>query len=268
MKHTGFFTITLCSLLFLLIGCISCTTTGNVSGSRAAKVLKVGITTNSPPMAYREGREVTGLEADFARGLAEFAGKELQFVEIGWEDQIPALLDYRTDIIMSAMSVTRLRRYRINFADPYMITGQISLVRMQEVNRFQNGFTDLLNPTVKIGTVEGTTGDYFVLQNRARGERTAFKNAQKGVQALINKKIDAFVYDLPMNFHFGAIYADKGLAPVVIPLTREQVAWGIRKDDVELLNMANSYLASLKESKELPKLIQRWIPFYKNVFNN
>ena len=268
MKRTGFFTITLCSLLFLLFGCISGTTTGNVSNRNAANVLKVGITTNAPPMAYREGREVIGLESDFARGLAKFTGRDVQFVEIDWEDQIPALLDHRTDIIMSAMTITKPRSYRINFADPYMITGQVSLVRMQEINRFHNGFTDLLNPTVRIGTVAGTTGDYFIQQNRARGERTVFKNAQKGVQALIDKKIDAFVYDLPMNFHFGAIYADRGLAPVVIPLTREQIAWGIRNDDVELLNMANSYLASLKESKELPKLIQRWIPFYKNVFNN
>ena len=237
-----------------------------VSGSR--EVLRVGITTNARPMAFREGGRISGLEADFARGLAESMGRTLRFVELSWEKQSPALIEGKTDIIMSAMSITRDRSVLIDFADPYMVTGQISLVRLNEFNRFSNGFTDLLNTTVRIGTVRGTTGDAFIARNIARVHLTRFKDIDQGVKALLDKKIDVFVYDLPMNLYYGALYAAEGLTPILVPMTREKLAWGVRRGNREILAGANSYLAGLRQSGELKKMIEHWIPFYRNIHDN
>jgi ABC-type amino acid transport substrate-binding protein len=71
--------------------------------------LKVGITPKFPPVIFRENSRIAGVEADFARAMGEALGRPVQFVEVGWEDQIPALMEGRTDIIMSGMSVTRAR---------------------------------------------------------------------------------------------------------------------------------------------------------------
>lgn len=233
-------------------------------------VLRVGITTNAPPMAYRNRGKIIGLEADFARGLAEFTGRKLSFIELKWKDQIPALLAGKTDIIMSSMTITNARNYRISFCNPYMISGQVSLVRLPEMYRFQNGFTDLLNPTVKIGTVHGTTGSLLIQEKIATDGKKryySFETPEQGVQALRTKKIDAFVYDLPMNFYFAAQNEINGLAPVTIPMTREQIAWGVRKEDNGLREEANAYLAAIKRDGRLKKMLIHWIPFFQNVFN-
>lgn len=243
---------------------------GTVSAGGNPKILRVGITPNSPPTAYKEQGRITGLEAEFARGLAQFAGRELRFVELEWNDQIPALLAGKTDIIMSSMTITDARRYRIAFCNPYMISGQVSLVRMKDMYRYREGFTDLLNPSVRIGTVKGTTGDFFIEKNIATDRKQryfSFQTPQQGVKALIAEKIDAFVYDLPMNFYFAARNDINGLAPVTIPMTREHIAWGVRKNDTALLQTANSYLAEIKQDGRLKKMLIRWIPFFKNVFN-
>jgi ABC-type amino acid transport substrate-binding protein len=171
---------------------------------------------------------------------------------------------------MSSMTITDARLYRIAFCNPYMISGQVSLVRLTDMNRYRNGFTDLLNPSVKIGTVKGTTGNLFIEKNVATDRKQRFYNfetPQQGVKALLTQKIDAFVYDLPMNFYFAAQNEANGLAPVTTPMTREQIAWGVRKDDTELQQTANAYLASIKQDGLLKKMLIRWIPFFKNVFN-
>jgi len=47
----------------------------SVSTGSPTPVLRVGITPNAPPTAYREQGKVTGLEAEFAHGLAEYTGR-------------------------------------------------------------------------------------------------------------------------------------------------------------------------------------------------
>ena len=251
----------------LLTGCVASHTTTISSDIPGQPLLKVGITTNAPPMAYKENGVITGLETEFAAGLAELSGRNLRFVELSWQEQIPALLSGKIDIIMSSMTVTDSRKYQIAFANPYMVTGQVSLVRLAEYNRFSDGFSALLNPTVRVGTVKATTGDFLVTQNKAKGTIIQYSNAAQGVQGLLDNTIDAFVYDLPMNFYLGAKYADQGLTPVTVPMSREFIAWGIRKNDGQLLREANNYLQGIKTSGKLQQMIIRWIPFYERLYN-
>jgi polar amino acid transport system substrate-binding protein len=256
-------------LLFSLFACVQASPSSTPAAPAASsKVLRVGITSNAPPLAYKEGRTTVGLEAEFAKGLAAATGRELRFVELKWKDQIPALLAGKTDIIMSGMTITDYRRYQIAFSTPYMVSGQVSLVRRPELSTYTDGFTDLLNPTVKVGTVLGTTGSFFIDEKIANSRKKfTFNTPQQAVEALLDRKIDAFVYDLPMNFHFAAQNEINGLAPVMIPMTREEIAWGIRKNDQQLIQEADAYLAAIKESGQLKTMLIHWIPFFKNVFD-
>ena len=259
MKKLAF----LAALLVLSAGCVRTDSSSNLQPDNSVKLLRVGISTNSPPMAYRENNNIVGLEADLAKGLAEFTGRQLKLVQLNWKDQIPSLLSNKTDIIMSGMTITNPRKYQIAFSDPYMVSGQISLIRRVDRGKFPIGMTDLLNPSIKIGTVTGTTGDFFIQDVKARGARTQFPTSAQAVKALLAGKIDAFVYDLPGNLHLAAKYAAEGLLPVLIPLTREYLAWGIHPENRELLDAANSYVKSLSDQGVLDPTIQRWIPYYK-----
>jgi len=250
-------------LIFLIVGCVKTDSKTGLSPDNSKKILRVGISTNSPPIAYIEDNKIVGLEADMAKGLAGFTGRQLKLIRLKWEDQIPSLLSRKTDIIMSGMSITKSRKYRISFTDPYMVSGQISLIRRIDRNKFSRGMTDLLNPSVRIGTVTATTGDFLIQDIKAKGARTQFLTSTEAVKALLNDKLDAFVYDLPGNLYLASRYADKGLIPVIIPLTREHLAWAVRPDDRELLDAANSYLKSLSDQAVLTGTIQRWIPYYK-----
>ncbi len=250
-------------LILLISGCIKTDPQTNLPPDNSIKLLRVGISADFPPIAYKENNKIVGLEADLAKGLADFTGRQLKLIRINWKDQIPSLLDKKTDIIMSGMSITESRRYRIAFTDPYMVSGQISLIRRVDRGKFMVGMTDLLNPAVRLGTVTGTTGDFLIQDIKAKGARTQFPTSAKAVKALLAGKLDAFVYDLPGILYLASMYTDEGLIPVTIPLTREYLAWGVRPDDQELLDSANRYLKSLSDQAVLTETIRRWIPYFK-----
>ena len=97
-----------------------------------------------------------------ARQLAKFLGREPHFVTLAWKDQLPALEEGKIDIIMSGMTITPKRAYRVAFAKPYMRSGQMLLVRMKEAQRYSSGIYSLMGNKPAIGTIKDTTGDFFI----------------------------------------------------------------------------------------------------------
>lgn len=230
------------------------------------KVLRVGVSANAPPLIYKEGDTIVGLEAEFAKEFAKYLGKSLRFVEVKWVDQIPALQKNWTDIIMAGMSITIARKHKIAFSEPYFRTGQMALVRKVDRNRYLGkGYYSILGQSIllRIGVVKGTTGEFFVRRNFGSAkEILPFSSSNEGTDALINSDIDILIHDAPMVFRL-ASENESDLVPVASLLTEEYLAWGIRKDDTQLIEAANSFIEKLKSEGKLNAIVNRWIPFIK-----
>ena len=233
----------------------------------ASNTLKVGVSTNSPPFVYLQGKDPVGLEPELANELGRFLNRPIQFVELEWVDQIPALLEGRTDIIMSGMSVTTMREARIAFSASYLKTGQMAMVRREDKNRYSQGYATILQqaPTKVIGAVKGTTGEQFVLKNLGSAKKIRiFTTSSEGINALTTafevRRIDILIHDGPILISQLAERQAIGLALVPTLLTEEYLAWGIRKNDIELLKAANRFLNEMKNNGRLVPIVQRWIP--------
>lgn len=222
-------------------------------------VLRVGVTANSPPLIFRQENKIVGLEADLARALAKYLAKTPRFVEIQWEDQIPALLENRIDIIMSGMTITPLREVRISFSIPYFESGQLALIRRMDAARYSTGLFSLTTSSA-IGVIKDTTGEYFVETQFSSVKKKVYTNPRAAVKDLIDKEIDMFIYDGPMVLYLASENENNGLTALFSRLTREYLAWGIRKDNKELLDSANNFLRAADESGELNKMVKYWIP--------
>jgi polar amino acid transport system substrate-binding protein len=250
--------------LWLLAGC---TSTSQRAASSAVippdkSILRVGVSTNAPPLIYKQGNKIVGLEAEFAQELAKDLGKSLRFIELKWKDLIPALLENRIDIIMSGMTRTPLREVRIAFTIPYFTSGQMALIRREDSVRFRTGFFSLTTSSA-IGAIKDTTGEYFVETRFSSVKKKLFSNPKSAVKDLIDKRIDIFIHDAPMILYLASENETKGLTALFALLTKEELAWGIRKDNVELLKSVNSFLQNPKNEKKLKQMIQYWIPFSK-----
>jgi polar amino acid transport system substrate-binding protein len=86
-------------------------TLATLAASSDPTVLRVGVSPKSPPMIFKQGGQVVGVEADLAGALGQALGRRVVFVEEDWGNLIDALCEERIDIIMSGMSITQARRY-------------------------------------------------------------------------------------------------------------------------------------------------------------
>ena len=220
--------------------------------------LRVGVAPVSPPMIYKENGKVVGMEADFAQALGQDLGRPVTFVELGWEDLIDALLVGKIDIIMSSMTITRGRQFRIAFSDPYFRIGQMALVRGADPGRMSLFATGLADRTV--GVRKGTTGDLTIQQEYPRAKRKYYKSDDDGAAALAKGKIDLFIDDSSMIWYLAGTYEAKGLVAAPVLLTDEVLGWGVKRSDAALLQSVNAFLKKAQASGELDRTVHRWIP--------
>jgi len=253
MKHT-------CPLLALAGVVLSLASARDRIAAEPAP-LRVGVSPVFAPMIYKEGKKIVGVEADFAEALGAGLGRSIQFVELDWAEQIPALADGRIDIIMSSMSVTRARQARIAFARPYLAIGQMALVRRTDTYKYATGFP--VKPEGAIGVQKGTTGDFLVQQEFPHAKRKYFTSGDDAAKALAKGKIDLFISDSPMISWLEGMNADIGLIAVPYTLSEEYLAWGVRKSDSALLESVNATLEKMQQSGRAAQILKRWVPNLK-----
>jgi polar amino acid transport system substrate-binding protein len=226
-------------------------------------ILRVGVSADAPPLIFKQDDEISGLEAEMAVALAENLGKSAVFVEVPWEEQIPALLEKRTDIIMSGMSVTLPRKYKIAFSKPYFKSGLMILAKdLHKFTFIKNRETAFAQSiTWRIGVVKGTTGEAFIRQKSTGAKAIrVFPDQEEALKALIAGRIDVFIHDAPIVVMMAAQHQSKGVKPLPIMLNDEYLAWGLRKDDPDLLEAVNAYIEQAKQKGSLQKIVKRWIP--------
>jgi len=248
-------------IMFTVAGCA----TGNKPAQVAPDegILRVGVSTNYPPLIYMSGEEVVGAEADLARELAAYLGKKPVFVEVNWEDQIDQLVAGETDIVMAGMSVTSARLYEINFSKAYFKTGQMVLVSNRPQFQHLTNYPALRAQVVamNVGVVKGTTGEIYVMEalNMANSIKR-YATSAEAVKGLKTHKIDMLVYDGVAVLMLEKTNQKYGMKKIPLFLTDEYLAWGVRKNDDALLNSANDFLDEIKGNGKLKEILSRWIP--------
>jgi len=225
--------------------------------------LRVGVFPYYPPMIFKQNGEIKGAEADLAIRLAKMLGREAQFIELGWEQLIPALMDGKIDIIMSGMSITDARKARVRFAEPYLKIGLVTLMRSEDVPKF-NSLTSIRESFSTIGVVQGTTGETFVRRNFLKAANIiSFRKASEAPNLLVNMRIDLFVHDAPSIVWL--VSENEGVLKGFWELfDQEYLGWAVKPGDQDLITQVNSILSNWKKDGTLKAILTRWLPYWKN----
>jgi len=222
--------------------------------------LKVGITPDYPPIIFKQGEKIKGVEADLAKRLAEDLGKPLEFVELTWAEQIPALLSGKTDIIMSGMSITKARGVRIRCTESYLKSGLLAAFRTEDHTRYSS-IDSILTSDSTVGVVKGTTSAAFAKKNLTNAERIyELSNAHDGGFELRRNGIDLFIHDAPSVIWLVS-ENEADLSGLWELLNVEHLAWGITAEDPVFEANVNNILKKYKEDGTLNKILDRWLPY-------
>lgn len=254
-------------VLLLLAACTAARQPAPASAPNAgvdSGVLRVGIATNYPPLAFKEGGGIAGMEADLARRVASDQGRALRFVETDWNGLIPGLLNGRFDVIMSGMSITPERAARVRFTEPYMQTGQMTVIRSADLAQYLSPAL-ILNTRARVGVEAGTTGEQLVRTRMRAATPVPFDHPEAAIEALRVGQIDLFIHDAPTVWRIANRPGETELLGLYWPLTEEYLAWAVRPADLDLADRLNTTLEALRRSGRLQAIQDRWMPVRVNV---
>lgn len=237
--------------------CTSCTTPPAAPNG----VLRIGCVTDYPPIMFKDARgEFNGAEADLGRALAAELGMTARFVPMAFNKLSDALLADKIDIIMAGMTMTDQRRIRLAFCSPYLVVGQMALVRLNEVPRYHTNLA-IQTANTRVGVVAGTTGAQMVAKYFMNATIVTYQNPVDAVGALRGNHVDVVLYDAPVVWYYSAQY-DAELAVSGELFSQEELAWAVRPGAGSLRDGVNQTLAKWKNDGTLDRILSRWIPFH------
>ena len=256
------------AIIALLVSCLFFGACGKSKDPEAfqkvePEPLRIGMNPNSPPMIFMLDGRYAGVEADFARLLARQFGRSVYFLPMGWEQLIPALMEGKVDLIMSGMTATQARQMRIRFTDAYFTARLVVAMRAEDAEQYDSR-EDILKTPGNVGVIPGTTADAFVQKNLTDARRVAIAEVRHAAQELKNKRIDLFMSDGP-----GIVWLvsenEAEISGFWEGFSEEPLAWGVRRDDEELLNSVNSILETWKTDGTVDKVLTRWLPYLERI---
>lgn len=234
------------------------------AGAADAPPLRVGMAPNYPPLAFKDDGKLEGIEVDFAEKLGPALGRKIEIVETEWEQLAPALAEKKIDLVMSGTSITEARKEQVNFTDSYLTVGQMAIVREADFPTLRE--PDAMDrPSSRVGFVSRTTGEAWARANLKKAKLHGYTNTAEGVAALENNQIDYFIQDAPAVWRVtgGIMNQNPSLRGLYRPLTTEELAWAVPKDNPELLAQLNKVLAQWKKDGTLDDIIDDWITVKK-----
>ena len=240
-------------------------------GSRAgaaedAPPLRIGMAPNYPPLAFKAEGQLKGIEVDFAKRLGGALNRKIEIIQLEWEKLAPALEAKKIDMVMSGTSITEERKQKVNFTDSYLTVGQMVIVRADDYDELRDPEA-MDQSTSRVGYVSRTTGDQWARANLKKAKLHGYTNTDEGVAALENNQIDYFIQDAPAVWRVtgNVMNAHPKLKGLYKPLTTEQLAWAVPKDNPELLAQLNKVLAQWKKDGTLDDVIDDWITVKKTT---
>ncbi|WP_067695040.1 ABC transporter substrate-binding protein/permease [Nocardia jejuensis] len=217
--------------------------------------LSVGTLSDAPPsICVNSHGDFTGMDNELLRAIGAKLGLQVEFSGTEFAGLLAQVSNRRFDVGSSNITTTDARRNLVGFTNGYDF-GYFSLV---VANGGGIGSFDDLNKSKRIGVVQGTVQDEFVV-NELHLDPVKFPDYNTAYANLKTGQIDAWV--APSAQAVGAI---KPGDPTTIAQNtfslNNFVGYAVRKDNQPLIDALNSGLDAVIADGTYAKLYEDWVP--------
>jgi len=188
--------------------------------------------------------------------IAEKLGVKAEYVTTDFNGITLALTTNKFDAILSALSVTDERKKQISFAGPYLMSGQVIIVKAD--NTTIKSSADLKGKTVAAQL--GSTGEDAAKKIEGTKEVKTYDKVPEELQDLSIGRVDAVIVDKPVGGYY--IKSNKNLYKVLEPqLTEEPIGIGIKKENTDLQKGIQTIIDGYQKDGTLSKLSINWFGY-------
>jgi polar amino acid transport system substrate-binding protein len=221
--------------------------------------IKNGIGASFPPFAYLgpDGKP-TGFDVEALNWIAEKAGLTVVHTPLEWDGIIGALKDKKIDVIAAGLSITPERAEQIAFTKPYWTITHVVVVK----NDSPLSLEEALTTGKKIGVQRGTSDEAAMEEaNNKNGRKYSivpYESFGGAIDEVISGNLDAVVLNDESADKTAAEKPIKILGDAGIPI--EEFAYGVNKDNPELLTLLNEGLTALMADPYWLTLTEKYKP--------
>ncbi|RLC04072.1 MAG: hypothetical protein DRH90_09620 [Deltaproteobacteria bacterium] len=240
--------------------------TGTLQQIKKSGQIRIGYRVSEPPMSFldKDGNPI-GYSIDLCKNIVtEVESKigadvKVEYVPVTAEERFKALGDNKIDILCGSTTKTLSRSELVDFTQLTFVTGA-SIMTLKDNKALDSSGLD----GTKIGVVKATTTvvalKKLISETSTDAEILLFNSAKEGIDALRDKKIDAFSSDQIVLIGI-ALKAHDPMSFVIKPhvFTFEPFALAVRRNDSDFRLVADRVISDLYRSKEILKIYDKWI---------
>ena len=210
-----------------------------------------------PPFEFvDENGDIVGFEVDLVYAIGDAVGKTFTYRNVPWDTLFAGLLNGQYDAIASGVTVTEERKLTIDFAEPFILQGQILVVKAADAEKYSS--LESLPDGAPVGVQMGTTGDFVLDGTQVTPKR--YDDIGLAIEDLINGNTVGVVCDSIIASDY--VLANKNYAGKLVTVgdqfTAEEIAMGVKKGNTELLNLINEGYQILVENGTVDELKAKW----------
>jgi len=211
------------------------------------------VTRKAPPIVDMDQGQLGGFAIDIWNSIAQRLQVATRYQVA---PDVAALLERvrsgKADIGVGAISITSAREREFDFSEPILNAGLQIMVRSQGSDGIK-GPQDLAGK--RVATTPGSTAAAFLRELKARVYH--YPALKYVYSALLDRKVDAVVFDAPVLLHHAAFEGKDRVKTVGSILRQEDYGVVFRKNS-PLRDQANGALSALREDGSYQKLYDKW----------
>lgn len=221
-------------------------------------VLTVGVAPESPPLLFLENGIYSGLEADYARLIANQLKLKLEFVTIADNKLVNALESNQVDLIMNGLKVSSELSQKVHILPSYLESSQMAIILYDNILKL-GGPGQLYRADKIIGVIKNSSGETLVEVEIADGTIKYYSNLEQGVKALRNSEINYLIHDATTSWHLARDLDYKDLQSLYKPLNKEELAFAVSKNNPLLIQKIERLFRDWKTQGIIDVMNRRWI---------
>ncbi len=244
----------------LAFGVAGLTTAAQAQGTDLQDIIArgeivVGVDMTTPPWGYlNDQQQPDGYGVALGQVLADSLKVNLKIEPVTGPTRIPTLLDGRTDVIISTLSITAERAAQIWYSHPYSAN---ALVLVGPKSLAIANYSDI-EDSMRIAVPRGSPQDQVVTANAPNATILRFDDDASANQALVTGQADLIGTGILVPPVLNEMDPGKDYE-VKITLTVPYMGMAVRPGNTSLLNYLNTFLFLQKENGTLEEISQKYL---------
>lgn len=243
----------LCTAFILATTFFTANAENKLAEIQKSSEIKIATNAEFEPFEYKDGDKIVGIDIDIAKKIAESLNVQTKINDVSFDAVTLELNSGNCDFAIAAMSYSGDKAQNVDFSDAYYYSKQAVIVP-NDSNIKSSADLD----GKRIGVAMGFTGDIYCTENFKNATIERYNKSSDAVLDLINNRLDAVVVDDAPAQKLISLSNNK-VKMLDEYLFEEGYRIAVPKGETELLEHINSVLRSLKDSKEIDKIVDNYI---------